>query len=475
MRGIFLNGREAVPAGAEILESTNPGTGEVITTLTAATPGDVDDAVRDAKSAAHGWRGTKPAERGRALSELARLIRRDAEKLAALETADMGQTLTHSRFDVETAARYFEYYAGAADKHHGETIPLGPDFLSYTAHEPFGVVGVVVPWNAPINQAARSIAPALAVGNVCVAKPAEETSLTMLALAALAIEAGLPPGVLNVVTGYGRVAGEALVTHPDVRKVAFTGSVETGRLIMTRAAERLIPLTLELGGKSPNIIFADADLDAAAASAWIAFTMKNGQVCSAGTRLLVHADVHDEVVARLEAKVASARVGPGADDLDLGSMATRAQFEKVKGYLKLGVDEGAVPVAGGGVATQGELERGYFIKPTVFTGVNMSMRIAREEIFGPVLSVIPFRTDAEAIEISNDTDYGLVAGVWTTDLSRAHRVAAELEVGQVFVNQYFAGGVETPFGGVKNSGFGREKGLEALKYYSQTKCVTTRI
>ncbi|MGP3533154.1 aldehyde dehydrogenase family protein [Microbacterium sp. RD1] len=471
--GLYVDGRDWRPATADVFASTNPGTGEVLGSFVAAGVAEVGAAVESSSAALAAWRRVKPSEKGRILLAVAARIRDQAADLALLETLDMGQTLTSSRGDVETAARYFEYYGGAADKMHGETIPLGVDYVSYTENEPFGVVAVILPWNAPINQGARGIAPALAAGNVVVAKPAEDASLTTLALARICVEAGLPAGVLNVVTGDGRT-GDALVSHPAVRKVAFTGSVATGQAIMARAAERILPLTLELGGKSPNIVFADADLEAAAASAYGAFTFKSGQVCSAGTRLLVHEDVHDRLVALLIERARAARVGPGIEDLDMGSIANRAQFDRVSDYLALGPAEGATVAVGGGVLERGTGD-GLFIEPTIFTGVSNSMRIAQEEIFGPVLSVIRFSSDEEAVQIANDTPYGLSAGIWTKDLSRAHAVARRIDAGQVYVNEYFAGGVETPFGGFKSSGIGREKGLEALTHYTQTKTITVRL
>lgn len=473
--GLFLHGLEFYPHGAATFVSCDPATGAPLAKLVSGTGEDVDRAVRAAHAAFKEWRLTSAADRGSILLAIAREIRQNAHRLAEWETLDVGQTLSTSLADVETAARYFEYYGGAADKVHGETIPLGGGYHSYTRNEPFGVVAFVLPWNAPINQAARGLAPALAMGNVAVVKPAEDASLTTLALAQIAADCGLPPDVLNVVTGLGPTAGEPLVTHPLVRKVAFTGSVATGRRIMRSAAERVLPLTLELGGKSPNIIFADADLDAAIPSSFKAFTTKAGQACSCGTRLLVDQKIHDEVVDRLVDLARRTRIGPGIEDLDMGALTNAVQYDKVKGYLELGVAEGAKVAVGGKAATDGRLADGLFVEPTIFTGVDMSMRIAREEIFGPVLAVTGFSDEREAIAVANDSDYGLVAGVWTTDLARAHRVARDVEAGQIFINQYFAGGVETPFGGFKASGFGREKGFEALKHYAQTKAVTMPI
>ncbi|WP_181780616.1 aldehyde dehydrogenase family protein [Pseudonocardia pini] len=470
----FVDGEPVTATGGTFV-TRNPADGEVLAEVGRGLAADVDAAVRAAERALPAWSRPKPAERGRILLRLAAVLREHADELARLETLDNGQALVQSHGDVETAARYFEFYGGAADKLHGETIPLGADYLSYTVNEPFGVVGFVLPWNAPLNQAARGLGPALATGNVAVVKPAEDTPLTSLELARLALEAGVPPGVLNVVPGYGHEAGAALVEHPGVRKIAFTGSVDTGALIARTAADRLVPVTLELGGKSPNIVFPDADLDAVARSSWIGFTFKSGQVCSAGTRLLVHADVYDDVVERLVTRAAGATLAPGLENPDLGPLATAAQFEKVTGYLELGVEEGAKVAVGGGVPDDPALRAGHFVQPTIFTEVENSMRIAQEEIFGPVLCAIRFTSDEEAVRIANDTRYGLAAGVWTTDLSRAHRVSAQLQSGQVFVNEYFAGGVETPFGGFKSSGYGREKGFEALKHYTQTKTVTLRV
>lgn len=470
----FIDG-QFVPTNGDTFTTSDPSTGKPLAEIGRGTPELIDRAVRSAEQSGVGWAQTRPSDRGRILVQIAASIREQAEDLARLETLDNGQALGQARGDVETAARYFEFFGGAADKLSGETIPLGPDYLSYTTHEPYGVVGMILPWNAPLNQAARGLGPALAAGNSVVIKPAEDTPMSTLELAQLAVEAGLPPGVFNVVPGYGHDAGAALTAHPAVRKLAFTGSVQTGRLIMEAASRRLVPVTLELGGKSPNIIFDDADIDAAVASSWTAFTVKTGQVCSAGTRLLIQASVYDEVVGKLVERAKQATVGAGLDNPDIGPLATRAQFDKVSRYIELGVAEGAHIAVGGGVPDDPALAAGYFVEPTIFIDVDNGMRIAQEEIFGPVVCAIRFDDEQDAIRIANDTLYGLAAGIWTRDLSRALRVSSKIEAGQVYVNEYFAGGIETPFGGFKSSGIGREKGFEALRSYSQLRTVTVRI
>jgi len=465
----WISGRSTSTAGDERFTTHSPAHGGAIATIAMGTPETVDTAVAAARAAAPGWRRLKPIERGRLLMKLSEVIQENASEFAALESGETGKPDWLAPMEIAGAAAYFEFYAGLVNAIHGETIDLGPDRHSFTRREPFGVVGVITPWNVPINQAARAAAPALAAGNVVVIKPSEFTSATTLLLARLATEVGFPDGVLNVVTGDGLRVGAPLVKHPDVRKVAFTGSPRAGREVGRIAADRVIPLTLELGGKSANIVFADADLDKAVAGSLNAFVLNTGQVCSAGTRLLVHRDIHDEFVSRLVE--ASRTWVPGEN---LGPLTTTAQYEKVLEYFDVANAEGARAAVGGAALAAGS-EAGLFVPPTVYTNVHNSMRIAREEVFGPVVAVIPFDTEEEAVAIANDSDFGLVSGLWTQDISRALRVADLLETGQVFINAWLSGGIETPFGGYKESGYGREKGVEALHHYTQVKSVTVAL
>ena len=466
--GHWIGGREV--AGGSSRPSVDPTDGSTAAMVASGTADDVDAAVAAASAAAPGWRWTASLDRGRLLHEVARRLRERAGEFAALESRDTGKPQKLALAEVETSAQYFEFYAGLTQLPQGDLLDVAPDQHVYTIREPYGVIGIITPWNLPLVQAARAVAPALAAGNTVVTKPAEVSSSSTVALARLCSEVGFPPGVLNVVTGSGGVVGTAIVEHPRVRKVAFTGSVPTGRTIGRIAADRILPLTLELGGKSANIVFADADLDAAVAGAVAGFTVNAGQMCSSGTRLLVHRSVHDEVVARVTE--ATERIRPGTD---LGPIITEDQYGAVRSYFEVAAQEGAVTATGGGVPDDDALAGGFYVQPTVYTGVDNAMRIAREEIFGPVLVVIPFDTDDEAVAIANDSEYGLIAAVWTADISRAVTVSERIEVGQVFVNTWSTNQVATPFGGWKNSGYGREKGIESLHHYTQVKCVTIKL
>lgn len=462
----WIDGGSHAPVSGDYIANVNPMTGDPGVSVAAGNAADVALAVTAAQRAADGWRRFNAAERGRLMQALAARIRAAKAELAEMERAETGKPLAGALAEIEGSAQYFEFYGSLVYLPTGDVLDVAPDQHVFTKREPYGVVGVITPWNLPLNQAARAIAPALVAGNVVVAKPSEITSQSTIAMARMASEVGFPAGVINIVLGTGRDVGEAIVSHPAVRKVAFTGSVGVGRAIGHIAAERIIPLTLELGGKSANIVFEDADLDLAAAESVKGFTLNAGQVCSAGTRVLVQRSIYDSFVEAVRKVVAD--IVPGEN---LGPIITPAQFQRVQSYFKVAAEDGATLVHGGAVAGT----EGFYVQPTVYANVSNDMRIAREEVFGPVGVLIPFDTEDDAIRMANDSDYGLIGTVWSRDISRALRVADRIEAGQIFVNVWNTMSVQTPFGGHKNSGYGREKGIEAIHHYSHLKTVTVKI
>jgi aldehyde dehydrogenase (NAD+)/betaine-aldehyde dehydrogenase len=474
---LIVNGQRTNGSDGGTIEVVDPSTGQMLAVVAKATAKDVDAAVQAARAAMESkeWGGLAPAERGRLLHAMAQGIRRRAEELAQLESRDNGKPLRQARTDVQVAARYFEFYAGVADKVMGNTIPIGPGFLDFTVREPIGVSAHIVPWNYPIQIGARGVAPALAAGCAVVLKPSSEAPMTGIRLGEIGLECGLPAGVLNVVPGTGSEAGRALASHPEINQLTFTGSVDVGVEVAKMAAENVVPVVMELGGKSPNIVFVDADLDATTAGVANAIFQNAGQTCSAGSRLLVERAVHDALVERLVARARSMRLGPGVEDPDMGPIISRRQLETIERYVARGREDGAEVVAGGRRPDDDRLKAGYFFEPTVLDRVGADTQIAQQEIFGPVLSVLTFDDLEEAAALANRTVYGLVAGVWTRDINKALTLASRVKAGQVFINTYGAGGgVELPFGGYKKSGYGREKGLEALASYTQVKNVCVR-
>jgi len=467
---LYIGGRWVDAFAAGTFATVNPATEEPITRVAEGRAEDIDRAVQAAREAFEGpWARVSAADRGRMLWKMGDLIESRLTEIAEVETLDSGKTITESsRVDVPMAADCFRYFAGWATKIEGETVPVRAPCFGYTLREPLGVVGQIIPWNFPILLAAWKVAPALAAGNTIVLKPAEQTPLTALHLARIAEEAGLPPGVLNVVTGFGPTAGAALVDHPGVDKIAFTGSTAVGQEIMRRAAGTLKRLTLELGGKSPNIVFADCDLDLAVRGASNGIFYNKGEVCTAGSRLFVEEPLHDAFLDRLSAFTARLQQGDPLDPKTrLGPQVSEAQMNRVLSYVDKGKGEGARLVMGGSRAPG----RGYFVRPTIFDGVKNGMTIAREEIFGPVLSVLRFRDLDEVVSAANDTPYGLAAAVWTKDIKKAHRAARLLKAGTVWINTYGLYDSAMPFGGYKMSGFGRELGRHGLQEYTQTKSV----
>lgn len=469
--GIFLDGDWVDPQG-EMLQVQDPSTGDVFAEIANGTPAEIDAAVAAARRAADGaWGRMTAVERGRILRRISDLLLENVAMLAELESRDVGKPLSQAKADAEAIARYFEFYAGATDKIHGETIPYQDGYTVYTLREPHGVTAHIIPWNYPLQIIGRSVGAALAMGNAAVLKPAEEASLSSLAFTEIAREAGLPAGALNVVTGIGESAGAALASHAGVDHISFTGSVPVGRLIQASAAENVVPVTLELGGKSPQIVFDDADLDAAMPFLLRAGIQNAGQTCSAASRILIQRTIYDEVVDRLASAYDNLRIGPAPTDPDVGPLISAQQKMLVERLVKEG--EGR----GNQVVTKSPLNadvpaNGFYVRPTLFGNVGGLDPLAQDEIFGPVQIAMPFDTEDEAVSIANGTDFGLVAGVWTRDGARQMRLAKSIRSGQIFVNNYGAGGgVELPFGGIGKSGHGREKGFEALYGFSVLKTI----
>jgi aldehyde dehydrogenase (NAD+) len=468
----FIGG--ATVASPDCYDNVDPSTSRAIGAVGRGGAAEVDRAVTAARGSLAAWRKTAPAQRAATLSRIAELIDEQRDQLAILESEDTGKPLSQARNDAAVAARYFRFYAHSIDTYYGHTIPLADDLHIYTRREPLGVMGHITAWNYPMQLTSRAVAPAIAAGNAVVVKPADETPRTAVEFAKIAAKAGLPPGVFNVVTGIGAEAGAALAAHPGVDSIGFVGSTRVGSEIAHAAAERVIPAVLELGGKSPQIVFADADLPRAADFIAKGILQNAGQTCSAGSRLLVDESVHDALVYMVVDRLTRAGIGPGLADKDLGPLISRKQQSRVMDMLAQN-GKGEI-LCGGGPPDDDALAEGAYFAPTVIDGVDPTSTIAQDEIFGPVLTVNTFRDEHHAVDLANGTEYALLAAVWTRDISRAHRLAADILAGQVYVNTYGAGGgVELPFGGFKKSGYGREKGYEALDAVTATKTVVVQL
>jgi betaine-aldehyde dehydrogenase len=472
---LFIDGQFVDAESGKTFNSPNPATGETFAEVAEADKADIDKAVAAARKAFEGkWSKISARDRGRLLYKLSQLIERDTAQLAELETSDNGKPIKESTYiDIPSVVENFEYFAGWATKIEGETIPVPGQMFNYTLREPVGVCGQIIPWNFPLLMAAWKLAPALAAGNTVVLKPAEQTPVTAMEFAKLVQEAGFPEGVVNVVPGYGETAGAALASHKGIDKIAFTGSTEIGKVIAKAAADNLTKVSLELGGKAPNIIFADADLDQAVNGAMMGIFFNQGQVCCAGSRIFVEEKIREEFLGRFKEKADRIKVGDPMDKATLmGPQVSEEQLSKIKSYVGIAREEGATVFAGGeSPQLDPQFQNGYFFQPTIFSDVNNSMRVAQEEIFGPVTSVISFDNDEELIRQANETIYGLSAGIWTRDITRAHRFAKAVKAGVVWINTYNMFNAASPFGGYKQSGYGREMGKHALEMYTQVKSV----
>jgi betaine-aldehyde dehydrogenase len=472
---LFIDGQWVDAESGKTFETPNPATGATLAEVAEGDKADIDKAVAAARRAFEGkWSRMSARDRGRLLYKLAQLIESKTKELAELETADNGKPIKESTYiDLPGVAENFEYFAGWATKIEGETIPVPGNMFNYTLREPVGVCGQIIPWNFPLLMAAWKLAPALAAGNTIVLKPAEQTPVTALELGKLIQEAGFPDGVVNIVPGYGETAGAALASHKDIDKIAFTGSTDVGKIIARAAAENLTKVSLELGGKAPNIVFADADIEQAVSGAMMGIFFNQGQVCCAGSRVFLDERIKDEFLERFKEKAGRIKVGDPMDAAtQMGPQVSAEQLSRIKGYVEIARGEGATVLSGGGSPElEGDFQKGFFFQPTIFGEVQNTMRVAREEIFGPVASVITFKDEDDLIRQANDTIYGLSAGIWTRDIVRAHRFAKEVKAGVIWINTYNMMNAASPFGGYKQSGYGREMGKHALEMYTNVKSV----